>query len=160
MRWWSNFRISNTSSAINRTRGGESTVRFRVVYFTTLFVKVRTRTSSFRDIDCTAADILARVLARASVSTRKCEVPSLPADDRRQSRVRRQKVSDGRAKPFSLMYNGPTLCNKKIWQKARNGRYFWQVRAQARIDPRYYRRFRSTLFLGLSLSLCLHLWII
>lgn len=71
--------------------GDESTVRFRVVYFTTLFVKARTRTSSFRDIDCTAADILARVLARASASTRKCEVPSLPADDRRQSRVKRQK---------------------------------------------------------------------
>lgn len=56
----------------------------------------RTRTSSFQDIDFTAADILARVLARAGVSTRKCEVPSLPrpprrADGRRQSRVRCQK---------------------------------------------------------------------
>lgn len=83
-------RIPNTSSAINRTRG-ESTVRFCVTSFTALLVKARTRTSSFRDIDFTAADILARVLARAGTSTRKCEVPSLPADGRRQSRVRRQK---------------------------------------------------------------------
>jgi len=29
-----------------------------------------------------------------------------------------------------LVYNRLTPCNKKAWQKARNGRWFWQVRAQ------------------------------
>lgn len=70
-------------------REGESTVRFCVAYFTALLVNART--SSFRNIDFTAADILARVSARAGAPTRKCEVPSLPADGRRQSRIRRQK---------------------------------------------------------------------
>jgi len=48
-----------------------------VPYFTASpLVKARMRTPSFRNIDFTAADIPARVLARAGTSSRKCEVPA------------------------------------------------------------------------------------
>lgn len=56
---------------------GELAARFCVPYFTaSLLVKARMRTPSFWNIDFTAADIPARVLARAGTSSRKCEAPA------------------------------------------------------------------------------------
>ena len=48
---------------------------------------------------------------------------------RQRSRVRRQEWVTVVPSDF-LVYNGLTPCNKKAWQKTRNGRWFWQVRAQ------------------------------
>lgn len=129
MKWFSNDKDLARSIQVRSCRA-----RFCTAYFTCVAVRkssnANTAVPGYRFHGCRY--ILARVLARAGallllVNPRPPPLSAAVAGEV-GSDVRGEWQS---CRAIFSCITAPTPRNKKAWQKARNGRCFWQVRAQA-----------------------------
>lgn len=123
-----------------------------VFYCDTVLVKARMRIPSFQDIDFTTSDILTRVAACADTSSCKYAIANEVRSDVKNEWQSCQAI-------FSCITTWHFTIRKsdRRRERVRNGRWFWQVRAQANIVLRWYKHFLPLYLIAKILLLCLYL---